>query len=608
MAARSSRTSPRQKAQTSKGVPAASKRQNGSKNKAHTRSTAAAPPRKSARKKSTTDQLVTALSTYHEEVLAQDEQLRETQADLMKSHERYARLYDDAPVGYVTLDQNGVIEQANLTAVALLGCLREMVIGRPMMVFIHKQDRPAFLNFMLVCRSRGVRQRHWAELRLDGRRRGTVHVQFSTVGVTRDSGKGIVYLTTLTDVTGRIRLEEERRIAEQRIAKAEHDRAAAQSANEAKDRFLAMLSHELRTPLSAILLWSKLLQDNQTSNPEQLCEGLHAIATSAESQRQLIEDLLDMSRIAAGKVRLEMQKIELALVVGDALNAIQPSAAAKNITVSAELDPAVGAVRADPDRLRQVVWNLLTNAVKFTPVGGQARLELWRRRSSVEIMVRDNGCGISPAFLPHVFETFRQADSSNTRQHAGLGLGLAIVKQLVEMHGGTVSAHSAGVGRGARFSVRLPLPELSHRSAEQTARPHDAPATAAEQFRRGSVLVVEDDPQTRSAVAALLRQTGLQVTEVESAASAIISFEQSHPDLLISDIGLPEMDGYELIDRIRMQELEGNQPPVPAIALTAFARDADRRMAIEAGYQKHVGKPVQPEQLLSAVRVLMPAR
>jgi PAS domain S-box-containing protein len=555
-----------------------------------------------------TQELHSALSTYHEALLIQNEQLQAAHVELEKSHDRYARLYDEAPVGYVTLDRNGVVESANLTAVALLGASRAIVIGRPMLVFVHKNDRSTFLNFMLVCRNSKGAERQWVDLRLRGHSREYRYVQLSSVAVARDSGKGMVYLTTLTDISGRIRHEQERRIAEEQIAQAQRERATAEAANEAKDRFLATLSHELRTPISAILLWAKLLQESPVSNLEQLREGLHAIATSAEVQKELIEDLLDMSRIAAGKMRLLRREIELVPVVRDAFNAIQPSAIAKKVSVSADFDPAVGTVRVDPDRVRQIVWNLLTNAVKFTPAGGKARLQIMRRGSEVDIEVTDSGSGIPPEFLPHVFESFQQADSSNTRSHSGIGLGLTIVKQLVELHGGTIIAYSEGIDRGSKLAVRLPLPELSQRQIAPVSEMESHVDPIEDDWAGGSVLVVEGDPETRSALTTLLRQTGLQVTEADSAASAIESFSRSQPDLLISDIGLPGMDGYALINRIRKDEAVSHHASVPAIALTAFAREADRRMAIEAGYQEHVGKPVEPTQLLTAIKCVMHSR
>jgi PAS domain S-box-containing protein len=554
----------------------------------------------------TVDELRSAICTYHE-VVSQSEQLRLAQAELEDSHHRYELLYDEAPVGYMTLDPNGVIEQANLTAAGYLGTSRDGILYRPLLVFVHEEDRAAFLNFLMVCRGNSGKHPQWVELRLCRINGGVTHVQLSSVGVRRESGGGVVFLTALTDVGGRVRIEQERKRAEEQIVEAMRQRAVLQAASQAKDRFLAIVSHELRTPLSAILLWTKLLRSGELTDREQLREGLHAIHTSAESQKQLIEDLLDLSRITTGNLRLEMREIELLPVVRDALSAIAPAAEAKRIQLFGDLDPTIGVVRVDPDRLRQVVWNLLTNAVKFTNHEGQVDLSLRRFGAEVEIRVSDSGIGIEPSFLPHVFESFRQADSSHSRAQSGIGVGLTIVKQLVELHGGRITAHSAGPGHGATFLVRLPLLESSQKLS---ARPTVAPAaleSAATVLKGRSALVVEDDAETRGAVAEILRQAGLKVTEAVSAAQAIREYERSRFDLLISDIGLPETDGYALIEQIHRQDLGARRDAVPAIAFTAFDRESDSRMALEAGYHQHLAKPVEPSQLIQAVvRVFEP--
>jgi PAS domain S-box-containing protein len=458
------RAKPKKKVAAGKATRPAGKRQNGAtRNRRPLPKPAIAPdatPRP-LRRPQNVDELKRAISTYHEEILSQAEQLKQAQEELEKAHHRYALLYDEAPVGYLTLDLNGVIEQANLTAAGFLGASRDGILRRPLLVFIHEEDRPAFLKFMLLCRGDGGTQRQWAELRLRRTSGGVTHVQLSSVAVRRESSGGMVFLTALTDVSGRVRVEQERKRAEEQIVEALRQRASAQAANEAKDRFLAMVSHELRTPLSAILLWTRLLQSGNPSDLAQVREGLRAIRTSAEAQKQLIEDLLDLSRITTGNLRLEMQEVELIPAVRDALSAIGPAAEAKKIKLVADLDPDVGIVRIDPDRLRQVVWNLLTNAVKFTPDEGRVELALRRHGTEVEIRVSDTGIGIDESFLPHAFESFRQADSSHSRAQTGIGVGLAIVKQLVELHGGRISAHSAGAGRGATFLVRLPRPEAS---------------------------------------------------------------------------------------------------------------------------------------------------
>ena len=387
-------------------------------------------------------------------------------------------------------------------------------------------------------------------------------------------------------------------------------RAEAERASRMKDEFLATLSHELRTPLSSILIWSKLLRRHAGDRPE-LVEAMDAITRSAEAQRQLIEDLLDTSRITSGKLRLEMRFTELAPLVKQSVDSVLPTAEAKGVTVATDLGASVGVVLADPDRLRQVVWNLLVNAVKFTPAGGRIDVGLWRRGREVEIRVTDTGRGIDPGFLPHVFEPFRQAESSTTRAYGGLGLGLAICRQLVEQHGGTIAAARDGPGRGATFTVRLPLPSVRPPKVAATGRTGGHPATPAgnggghaTRLDDVHVLVVEYEPETRNALLTLLREAGARVTAAASAAAAAEAFARARPDVLVSDIGMPDEDGYSLIRRLRELESapDAGGGRTPAIALTAFARPSDAEEALAAGFDRHIGKPVDPEQLLAVLR------
>jgi two-component system CheB/CheR fusion protein len=411
---------------------------------------------------------------------------------------------------------------------------------------------------------------------------------------------------SVVDVSDRKQIEADRADLLEREQAA---RAEAEAANNTKDQFLATLSHELRTPLSAILLWSKILSGRPVADPAQLKEGLAAIRGSAEAQKELIADLLDVARITSGQLRLHLRDVDLAGLVKDAVDAIGPTAEAKDVAVAVGADPdaEVGTVRADPDRLRQVVWNLLTNAVKFTPAGGRVDVRVARIDGHVEVRVADTGRGMDADFLPHAFDRFRQAGAPSTRTEGGLGLGLSIVKQLVELHGGTVRAESPGLGQGTTFVVRLPMPKVRRRAG--TGRRAAADAGAADPALAGrSVLLVEDDPATRGAVTAVLRQAGLTVMAVDSAPAAWAALEQARPDVLVSDIGLPGEDGYALMARVRRHEAATGAAAVPSIALTAFARDRDRRQAAEAGFHQHVGKPVEPEQLLAAVRTAVAER
>lgn len=379
-------------------------------------------------------------------------------------------------------------------------------------------------------------------------------------------------------------------------------RAEAEAANRAKDEFLATVSHELRTPLNAVYGWARMLQAGQIDgDPSQ---ALDAIVRNADVQVQLIDDLLDVSRVITGKMRLDVRPIDLREVVDRALEAIRPAAAAKDIRLQGVLDPRAGPVIGDPARLQQVVWNLLANAVKFTPKGGRVQVHLQRVNSHVEIIVSDTGQGISPAVLPFVFDRFRQADSSSTRRHGGLGLGLALVKHLVELHGGSVAAQSSGEGQGATFIVRLPLTITD--IADSTSRVHptaEVERTVALDGPRLDglrVLVVDDDPDALNLVIAILTSAGAVARTALSAAEALRVFEQWHPDVLVSDIEMPGEDGYTLIRRIRARSVdEGGK--TPAIALTAYGRAQDRMLSLTAGYSMHVPKPVDPVELITII-------
>lgn len=382
-------------------------------------------------------------------------------------------------------------------------------------------------------------------------------------------------------------------------------RAEAETANRLKDEFLATVSHELRTPLNAILGWAQILREG-ASDADELAQGLATIERNARAQAQLVEDLLDVSRIVSGKLRLDMQTVELSGVIDAAIEAVRPAADARGVAIHRVLDPATGPVSGDPNRLQQVVWNLLSNAVKFTPRDGSVQVLLQRSAGNAEISVSDTGRGISPEFLPYVFDRFRQADASITRQFGGLGLGLGIVRHLVELHGGTASASSLGEGRGATFAVTLPLAIVPPHTERTVTSPSRAPGDdcAPPMTLSGvRVLVVEDDADSRLLLDKILRDCGASVTTASSAADAFDAFSRDKPDILVSDIGMPDEDGYSLLKRLRATE-NGNAR-VPAIALTALARAEDRRRALLAGYQVHLAKPVGPTELRSAIANLI---
>jgi signal transduction histidine kinase/CheY-like chemotaxis protein len=422
----------------------------------------------------------------------------------------------------------------------------------------------------------------------------------------RDARGDVVGISGVSrDITGRKQLEAERDalLDAERAARQEAERA-----NQLKDEFLATVSHELRTPLNAMLGWTQVLARRQ-QDPSLVREGLAVIERNARAQAQLIEDLLDMSRIISGKLRLDVQTVDLHDVISRALETVRPVADAKSIRVGASLDVRVGAIRGDPDRLQQVVWNLLSNAVKFTSRGGWVEVRLTRRRDDVELRVQDSGQGIAPDLLLHVFDRFRQGDASSSRRQGGLGLGLSIVRQLVELHGGTVRAESTGLGQGATFVVELPI-------AEPDVATHYAPlgrtsggasiATRPGTLAGIAVLAVDDERDSLRMLTRMLEEAGATVLDAGSAEEALRLLERDRPDVLVSDLGMPEVDGYELIRRVRA--LGPGIRDLPAAAVTAYARPDDRDRALAAGYQAHLAKPVRAHDLVSLVATLVRAK
>ena len=411
------------------------------------------------------------------------------------------------------------------------------------------------------------------------------------------------------DVTALKTIEQRREnmLATERAAREEAERVIRM-----KDEFLATLSHELRTPLNAILGWSQILTRDPLESDDAR-QGLQAIERNTRAQAQMIEDLLDMSRISAGKVRLDVHRLVLADVVSQAVQSVRPSAEVKGVRLITVIDPNAGPVAGDAGRLQQVVWNLLTNAIKFTPRGGRVQVVLERVNSHLELNVTDTGEGIEPEFLPHVFERFRQADASTTRHYRGLGLGLSIVKHLVELHGGSVRVKSPGKGKGSTFILTLPLAPttdpLGIDEREERQHPRSSPGRADTRMSRQTwmasrVLVVDDDPDAREVIARILRDGNASVITASSAAEALEILRKSKPALLISDIGMPGEDGYDLIRKVRALPADACGR-VPAVALTAFARSEDRQRALLAGYQLHVAKPVEPSELLTVCASLV---
>jgi PAS domain S-box-containing protein len=409
----------------------------------------------------------------------------------------------------------------------------------------------------------------------------------------------------LHDITARRQLEAERAQLLEREQKARHE---AETANRTKDEFLATLSHELRTPLNAILGWSRMIGDGQLSEDEKQ-RGLEVIQRNAQLQAQLIEDLLDVSRIITGKLTLQVRPTEIAPIIEAAVESVLPAAQAKGIRVQRVLDSGLGLVSGDPSRLQQVIWNLISNAIKFTPKGGRVQIRLERIDSHVEIVVSDSGMGIKPEVLPYVFERFRQADSSSTRNYGGLGLGLAIVRHIVEMHGGSVEAHSAGEGQGATFTVKLPLMATrgadvrNHERRQQPTPRTEGGIECPAELEGLHVLVVDDEEDARRLICTVLELCQAQVTTASNAADALALLQQNPPDVLVSDLGMPNEDGYSLIHKVRSLPKERGGE-VPAVALTAYARTEDRLQVLRAGFQVHLPKPIEPAELVAVVASL----
>jgi signal transduction histidine kinase/ActR/RegA family two-component response regulator len=412
-----------------------------------------------------------------------------------------------------------------------------------------------------------------------------------------DGGAVVGTITVIDDVSERVSSEAELR---RQIAASERARLVAEEASRVKDEFLATLSHEIRTPLNAVLGWTRILQ-GRTVDAALLQRALEVIDRNAAAQAVLIEDMLDMARIVSGKLRLDIGEVDPVAATLAAIDVVSPAAAAKSISIRTSLSVGLPSLRGDPDRVQQIIWNILSNAVKFTPAGGTVHVRAEHLAGAVVISVEDTGEGIPAEFLPFVFDRFRQASSSASRSHSGLGLGLALVRQLVEMQGGEVTATSAGPGLGATFRVSFP----SLNGALGTRAVVPSPQSAV-QLGPVRILVVDDERDARDLLAAALNQAGADVSSVSSADQALQLLEGSpdrRPQVLIADVGMPHASGYDLVARLRRGEAGGSR--IPAVAVTGYARDEDRRRALDAGFDVHLAKPVTPEALIAAVQQLM---
>ena len=527
---------------------------------------------------------VVGISTVCEEITDR----KQVEDALRQSEERYRCLAELIPQLVWTANVEGQLLDVNQRWSAFTGLTLEHARDMGWQAVVHPDDIPGLLQQWSEAVQQDIPYQAEGRMRrADGQYRWHLH---QAVSQRNQQGEIIRWFGTATDIEPQKQLEVER---EQLLQREQNARLESERANRVKDEFLAILSHELRSPLNPILGWTKLLQ-TRNLDATKTAEALATIERNVKLQTQLIDDLLDIAKILRGKLSINAVPVDLTVVIESALETVRTAAVSKSILLRSVL-PNIGQVSGDTNRLQQIIWNLLSNAIKFTPQGGQVEVYLERVDHYAQIVVSDTGKGISPDFLPHIFESFRQEDVSITRTYGGLGLGLAIVRQLVEAHGGMIQASSPGEGQGATFTVQLPM--LNPTAAAQIT---DERSYAWPDLTGIRILTVDDDADARDLITIILDQAGADVLTVHSAADLLANLEAFQPDLLISDIGMPEVDGYTLIQQIRTLPAEqGGQ--VPAIALTAYAREVDQQRAIRSGYQQHVTKPIEPDQLLQAV-------
>jgi len=519
------------------------------------------------------------------------------------SEVRYRRLFEAAHDGILVLNvEDRRIAEVNPFMVDLLGYPREYFVGKELWeigVFTDKAESQAALQ--QVKETGSIRFENKPMLDRNGRR----HEVEIVANIYQEDHSPVIQCN-IRDISERKRFEDER---EAHLHNEQLLRMEAETANRAKDLFLATLSHEMRTPLNAIVGWIRILR-GESCDAADLHEGLEVIQRNTTAQVQLIEDVLDVSRIVSGKLRLEIKPCELIESIRAGVEVIRPAAEARDITLTMQLDPAASRTSCDAARIQQVVWNLVSNAVKFTPKGGNVRVMLNREQSSLRIAVTDSGQGISPELLPFVFDRFRQADSSTRRRFGGLGLGLSIVKHIVEMHGGTAEAASDGPGRGSTFTIRLPIRAVrinedgddEPSEAERGAIAASAIVQDVVRLDGVRVLIVDDEPDARRLLTRVLEDAGAHVTAAASAAEALDALAKSRPDILVSDLGMPDEDGFDLIRRVRARGYSVKD--LPAVALTAFVHKEDQRRTLLAGFQIHISKPVDPHDLTAVVASL----
>jgi PAS domain S-box-containing protein len=508
---------------------------------------------------------------------------------------RLAAIVESSEDAIVGKDLNSIVTSWNVAAEQMFGYAAADIIGKSVRLII-PDDRQHEEDDVLRRIRDGQRIEHFETIRC--KKDGTlVPVSLTISPIRNERGVVIGASKIARDIGDRIRADEERR----RLLE------MARSANRLKDEFLATLSHELRTPLNAIVGYSRMLQAGILADGEKQTKALDTLVRNAASLTQIVEDVLDVSRIVSGKLRLNVQAVELSQIVREAVETSQPAADARGIRLDVIVDPQGTLVSGDPDRLRQVVWNLCSNAVKFSQRGDRVEVRLERVNSHVEVIVTDTGIGIETAFLPHLFERFTQADAATNRVHSGLGLGLAISRHLVELQGGQISAHSEGLGRGSTFRVELPLRSIEAAVGDEI-RVHPAASGAAvallvPRLEGIRILVVDDDRDALALSREILEVTGATVTTADSGQDALNKLGKGNADVLIADLGMPRMDGFELIARIRASG-EAAIREIPAAALTAFARSEDRIRAMRSGFEVHLSKPIDPGELMAAAATL----
>ena len=495
----------------------------------------------------------------------------------------------------------GIVTSWNAAAERLFGFTAEEMIGQPILRIIPPELYPEEDRILQqIRRGQRIERYETVRVRKDGTR---VRISLTVSPILDSAGRIIGAAKIAHDITRLYALMADR---EMLLESERSARGQAERMSRLKDEFLATLSHELRTPLNAIQGWAELLR-HPGAPPAELKRGLEAISRNVRIQAQIVNDLLDLSRVISGQVLLEVCSTSLQEVLDHAIDAVRTSAENKSIRIHTLIDSKIGPVRGDPTRLQQILWNLLSNAVKFTPKGGAIKVILDRIDSHVEITVEDTGIGIEPEFLPYVFERFRQADSGVSRRYGGLGIGLSIVKCLVELHGGSVRASSPGKDQGSTFTVSLPLFHLRPEKDSESRINPTGPLQTIELPRLDGtrVLLVDDDVDGCELVSAVLAARGGSVRCVASAAEALQVLEQERFDVVLSDIGMPEMDGYEFMRTLRKTE-QGHDRLTPAIAVTAYAGSADRQRALLSGYQMHISKPIEAAELIAAIASLRP--